>query len=285
MPIDIGSLIKPASGASPYIKFCIYGEPGCGKTTLAASAPKPLLVDTERGANALVKDENLRNTPTIRRTSLQEMLELIDYLRGPGGEQYDTIIIDTMSELNKLFLDSVIRDKDARLDAFTVPDGGYEKRNQQGRRLLADLLALPKHIILLSHVETVKINNTDCKVPQVSPKIREGILGLMDVVGYMYVATEPAPTPTNPTAINKIRRIQTLRTPTVDAKNRLDVPDVMDSPTIQLFMDAHFKNMAQTKLPDEQLVLPITPGLHNSTPIPQFVTTTASTTLPIGLKI
>lgn len=245
MPIDVASLIKPAATASSYLKLCIFGESGCGKTTLAAAAPKPLLIDTERGATTLVKNSELASTPVVEAKSLQEVLEICEYLRGPGGAEYETIIVDTMSELTSLFLDSLIKDS-GRTDAYAVGDGMYEKRNQQGRRVLSDLLSLSKHIILLCHVDTVKINEIQTRVPRTTPKIRESIFSLMDVVGYMYLDTERAPTAVNPGATIKTRKIQTLRTMFVEAKNRLDVPDYIENPTINVFFDAHFANKAKS---------------------------------------
>ena len=266
--IDIGSLIKPASAASPYLKLCIYGEYSCGKTTLAASAPKPLLVDTEGSAVALVKNETLKRTPTLNIRTLQEFVALFDWLRTPNGNAYETVIIDTISELSKHFLDAVIKENSSKVDAYTVPDGGYERRNQQGRRFLADLLAIPKHVILLAHVETVSFNGIDRKVPQLSTKVREGIMGLMDVVGYMFVMQEPAPTATDPGAMTKIRYIQTLATPTVGAKNRLDVPDSIPNPSISVFFDAHAKNLAEQaplQTPVPNFALTVVPTLLHST--------------------
>lgn len=240
MPINIADLIKPAAAASPYLKICIFGDPSAGKTTLAAGSPKPLLVDCERGAGVLIQNPELADTPVVVLRSLDEMLQLFDYLNGEGNGLYETIIIDTVSELTKLFLDSTI--KEGGGNAYSPSMSNYEQRNQQSRRLLSDLLGLPMNVILLSHVEVVDINGLKKKAPALSAKAREGIMGLMDVVGYMFVDIVPAPTTENPTATVKKRYIQTLQTPTVEAKNRIRLPDIIENPTMATIMEAYVKS-------------------------------------------
>lgn len=237
MPINIADLIKPAAAASPYLKICIFGDPSAGKTTLAAGSPKPLLVDCERGATVLLQTPELASTPVVTLRSLDEMLQLFEYLMGAGSGLYETIIIDTVSELTKLFLDSTI--KEGGGNAYSPSMSNYEQRNQQSRRLLSDLLGLPMNVILLSHVELVDINGTKKKAPALSVKAREGIMGLMDVVAYMYVEVVPAPTSEKPTATVKKRFLQTLQTNLVEAKNRIRLPDYIEDPTMDSIMKAY----------------------------------------------
>ena len=252
MPINIASLIKPASVISEHLKICIYGDYSCGKTTLAVGAPRPLLVDTERGSTVLVKNDSLKNTPTIRIRTLPEFVELFDFLKSSAGNAYDTLIIDTLSELQKQFLDSIISDSaqsNKNMDQFTIPDNGYNRNNQFLRYFLANLLELPKHVILTCHADTKAVNGIDRRMPLLTPKVLEGVMGLMDVVGYMSISEMADPDSPKPGAKKKIRKIQTLQTLAIEAKNRLDVPDVMENPSIQIFLDAHNKRIEQAKQP------------------------------------
>jgi hypothetical protein len=235
--IDIGSLIKPASSSSNWLKLLVYGEYGCGKTTFAAGAPKPLIVNHERGVTSLLKNPELRSTPTLEIKSLAEYMQLFEYLRSPAGAAYDTVIIDTMSELQKIFLDSIIREEGKTVDSYAVPNGGFLKNTQQLRALLANLLSLEKHLIVLCHVNSVVVENIMVKSPQLTPKVAEGFMGLMDVVGFMSVLTDPV-------SKEVTRTIQTLATPRVQAKNRLDVPDLMQNPKVSDFLAA-FEHLQQ----------------------------------------
>jgi phage nucleotide-binding protein len=242
--INLGALIKPASEASTHLKMCIYGDPGTGKTTFAAHAPKPIIIDTEKGTTTLVKDPVLRNIPVIQRSSLQEMVEIVEYLRSPAGDSYETVIVDTVSELSNLFLDTIV--KNTKNNAYAIPENGYKERNQQGRRMFSDLMSLNKNVILLSHAGTVQENNITVKAPALSAAMLSTLYGLMDVVGYMYLSVDPTPTKENPSATTITRYIQTIPTATLKAKNRIDTPGVIENPSVDMF----FKSKQKVSAPD-----------------------------------
>lgn len=71
-------------------KLCmiLYGLPGVGKTTLAASAPKPIVIDCDRG----MKRVNPEYRCDIISTS--NYIELLEDVKGLGND-YETVIIDT----------------------------------------------------------------------------------------------------------------------------------------------------------------------------------------------
>ena len=78
-------------------KLCmiIYGLPGVGKTTLAASAPKPIVIDCDRGMKR-VNPEYRCDISNV--SSYKDLLEDIKSL----GNEYETIIIDTGGSLIEL---------------------------------------------------------------------------------------------------------------------------------------------------------------------------------------
>ncbi len=81
----------------------IYGQPGVGKTTLAASAPKPVLFDLDKG----VQRVRAQHRPmTSRVATYEEMLEDVSSLAKTDCE---TIIIDTGGALITLMMDYVMR--------------------------------------------------------------------------------------------------------------------------------------------------------------------------------
>ena len=78
-------------------KLCmiIYGLPGVGKTTLAASAPKPIVIDCDRGMKR-VNPEYRCDISNV--SSYKDLLEDVKSL----GNEYETIIIDTGGSLIEL---------------------------------------------------------------------------------------------------------------------------------------------------------------------------------------
>ena len=87
------SLIKKANELTiqTKIKALIYGQAGTGKTTLALSAPKPLLFDFDNGVHR-VNFAHLQNVDTVQIRSYQDFL---DVLNNENLTPYETFVIDT----------------------------------------------------------------------------------------------------------------------------------------------------------------------------------------------
>lgn len=84
-------------------KFMVIlsGQPGLGKTTLALSAPKPFLFDTDNGI-ARVKAAHRQDVITSVTTSYEELLSDMDT---PEYKEAQTVVIDTGGTLVQLMKD------------------------------------------------------------------------------------------------------------------------------------------------------------------------------------
>lgn len=127
----------------------ISGQPGLGKTTLALSAPKPFLFDTDNGV-ARVKAEHRCPTSTV--STYEEMLEDM------GSEEYkaaETIVIDTGGTLVQL-MKPWARKQDARASKNGMAMFGVIK--QEFDRLCYQVRAQDKkHLVVAFHTtEQVK---------------------------------------------------------------------------------------------------------------------------------
>ncbi|MCQ2113320.1 MAG: ATP-binding protein [Bacteroidaceae bacterium] len=78
------------------IRFLLAGYPGIGKSTLALSAPKPLLVDVDHGIDRI---EPIHRTPYIQPESYTEVL---DDLVHDNVRDFETIVFDTGGKLVSL---------------------------------------------------------------------------------------------------------------------------------------------------------------------------------------
>lgn len=67
----------------------IYGSPGIGKTTLALSAPSPVLLDFDKG---VARVKAYHRTPTIKATTYEEVL---NDMASPEMQNFKTVVIDT----------------------------------------------------------------------------------------------------------------------------------------------------------------------------------------------
>lgn len=93
--------IKPISAlVNNEISICIYGRPKTGKTRLAATFPKPLLIlGTEDGTKSIggVKDVDF-----VLLKKSTEVEELVDY--AIGAKKYKSIVLDNVTQLQGMVL-------------------------------------------------------------------------------------------------------------------------------------------------------------------------------------
>ena len=90
----------------------IYGSPGVGKTTLALSAPSPVLIDFDDGVSRVKASHR---APTIVCSTYEEVLADIN---SPEMKEFETIIIDTGGSFVTFLKDWAFRTKsDARTKA------------------------------------------------------------------------------------------------------------------------------------------------------------------------
>lgn len=90
----------------------IYGSPGVGKTTLALSAPSPVLIDFDRGVSRVRAQHRV---PTIMCDTYEEVLNDI---KAPEMKEFETIVIDTGGSFVTFLKDWAFRTKnDAKTKA------------------------------------------------------------------------------------------------------------------------------------------------------------------------
>ena len=116
-------------------KLCmiLYGLPGVGKTTLAASAPKPIVIDCDRGMKR-VNPEYRCDISNV--SSYKDLLEDVKSL----GNEYETIIIDTGGSLIELMKEWAMDTEPTatkKNGGFSLPGYGFVK--SEFLRLSAEL--------------------------------------------------------------------------------------------------------------------------------------------------
>lgn len=184
MPPDLNSMITRPTD-SPNLKVLIYGYPGVGKTILAASAPRPIIIDVEHGTTSLLQFPEYMNTAILKYQSTKTIDTILAATRNGELTDFDTLVIDSFSELQKLVLDEQISTNSGK-DKY-IPDlQAYSLNTNMLRAVVARLRGIPKHVIITAHVkeEQDAIGRTTLR-PDLTPKLANSLIGLMDVVMYM----------------------------------------------------------------------------------------------------
>lgn len=130
----------------------IGGVAGIGKTTLGLSAPKPLLIDLDKGVarvNAIYrKDTDIVNSYD----------ELISDLKNSDLSPYETIVIDTGGKLLEMMKPVVIREdaKNGQSDG-TLTLKGYGAIKRKFASFVSFIKSLDKHLVFIFHATEVQL--------------------------------------------------------------------------------------------------------------------------------
>lgn len=177
-----------------HVNMMIYGESGVGKTTLSGSSDavpemrKVLVLDIEGGLLSL--KAAYPNVDAVRIRSWVDMQSVYDALYA-GGHGYNTIIVDSLTEAQKMSMDEVMRklikeheERDA--DVPGIREWGINI--EQTRKFVRALRDLPLNTVFTALSKTDKNARTGASKtkPSLSGKVADEVAGFLDIVAYLY---------------------------------------------------------------------------------------------------
>jgi phage nucleotide-binding protein len=194
-PTRLGGLsVVKASELSNKINMLIYGEPGVGKTRIIGSCDalpemrKVCILDIDGGA--LTVRDTFPNVDVIRITSYKELQGVYDDLKA-GGHSYQTIGIDTITEVQKYNMTDVMRNlvaKDPNRNEYVPDRREWGISSEMVRRMIHAFKDLPYNTIFTAHVKDDEDQSTGVTIkrPDLPGKLARQIPGWFDLVVYMY---------------------------------------------------------------------------------------------------
>lgn len=207
------SLIKKSNQLTipTIVKMMIYGQAGMGKTTVALSAPKPLLLDFDGGVKR-VNLAHLEGVDIVQVTSWQDVQQVMT----EDLSAYKTIVVDTIGKM----MDFIIAYKCGTRQPQIRDWGGI---NQEFAWMTRTLSSLNKNIVFVAHRDTRKEGDDTVFIPALREKSYNSIVTELDLLGYLEMKNE-----------NGIQRRTITFDPTSrnDGKNTCNLPGLMQVPTI-----------------------------------------------------
>ncbi len=206
-------LIQPSELTNTQPISCmIYGQPGTGKTTLALSASKPVLIDLDRGLHRV---EKRFQCPSLQVENYQQILDL---LKSGELSPFDTIVIDTLGKLVDRMGDYVaIANPKFKQGDGTLSMKAWGAIKVQFSNLIKTIFNMNKSVIFVAHEKEDKDGDVRFVRPDVSGSSGKDIVKELDLMGYVEMKG------------NK-RTVSFTPSEKFYAKNSLGLPSVIEIP-------------------------------------------------------
>lgn len=210
----------------------VYGEPFIGKTTFAATWPKPIIISTDGNANRTGKD-NIVITQTMQKTTTSgakvpihgwEVFKEIVLELGSDTE-HETIVIDLFSHVVDLCRTYMFAKHNLTDESDMGYGKGYKLIKTELWPVIRQLKALNKNIIFITHVKTY---DGEIK-PNLSQSVFTDLTSLLDLVGMVNKINGED---------GKIQRVFETLSTSVMSGNRLNLPYSRTWPTHESLIHA-----------------------------------------------
>jgi hypothetical protein len=224
--------IKQGGQREP-LKIAIYGTNGIGKTTFAASMPRPFVVAVEKGVGNLRVNYGEADQMNFDQV-MQSLYELSPYFSGPN-RVYDTLVIDSLDALQPKVWEKVCRENGKK----NIEDFGYGKgytvAQDQWRKLIDMLnrynVELGINVVTIAQVDVKAIKdpihgNWDRFVPRLHKTAMGGFGDWADIVGFAQQKVTVYKDADGNNRVNMLpeRVLNLTPHPSYFAKNRYNMP-------------------------------------------------------------
>lgn len=193
------------------VKMMVYGQAGMGKSTLALSAPNPLLLDFDNGVKR-VNMSHLDGVDVVQVESWNDLKQLMNEDLTP----YRTIVVDTIGKMMDFIITACCGTRQPQ-----IKDWG--RINQEFTWFTRALSSLNKNIVFVAHRDSRKEGDENVFVPALREKSYNAIVTELDLLGYVEMRNEHGA---------QKRTITFDPTSRNDGKNTCNLPGIMEIPNI-----------------------------------------------------
>lgn len=176
----------------------ILGDSGMGKTSLAATFPNPIFIRAEDGLQAIPDGSRPDAFPVIAKVD-----DLWEQFTALITEEHDykTVVVDSVTALERLFIQYVIDSDPKKPKSINQANGGYgaglgavATLHQRVRKAVGIMNTKGMHVIFIAHADTETIELPD-QDPYTRYSLRLGKKSVApyvddsDIVGFLRLVT------------------------------------------------------------------------------------------------
>lgn len=156
----------------------LYGVPGSGKTSVAATADHALLIDTDRGFDRAIE----RAEGTLAVQKWQDVLDVL-----PDVHNFKTVILDTAKGCLDDFCQPYVCEKNYKLKSERLALKRYGAMADEFGNFINRLQQAGVSIFIICHDKEGQDGDTICHRPDCTGQSKELIIRKSDQVGYVHV--------------------------------------------------------------------------------------------------
>jgi AAA domain-containing protein len=246
---DLG--IKPVSLLGRPLSWAIYGKSGTGKTTFSSTCLKPILIldVRDQGTDSIADHEDI----DMKEIETWDDFEEIYYFLKENPKRYKTVVIDTITQLQQMCLEHVMKDK--KKDSARLGDWGTLTKRDWGEAsgMMKDWIVnyrnLPLEVVFLAQERVTTVDEDEAAenpdnmiTPEVGPhvmaSVKVALNAAVSIVANTFVGIRRYKKEINGKKISKEETRYGLRlgaNPIYDTKIRkpksVEVPSVIWNPT------------------------------------------------------
>lgn len=189
---EVAKRIKRASELPVRFRALIYGRSGAGKTRLAATAPKPLLIDINEEGTASTRNDT--NPHVIELKLWTELSDIYWYLQ-EGDHPYETVVLDGLTAMQEICMKFVLGDEASR-DASRDPDmphrQAWGKLGELMKTQITNYRNLPMNVVFTATDRKRVVGDEDDDEveitigPALSPAVAGAAERAVGLVGYLH---------------------------------------------------------------------------------------------------
>jgi phage nucleotide-binding protein len=182
--------IVHVSDANPQCKVLVYGRSGHGKTRFAASGPKTIILDVNEKGTRSVRSYNAHMIPI----DSWEELTFAYWMLKEGSHKFETVVIDTLTQVQYLCMRHVLReaeDRDPNRPASMPRRQDWGQLGELMKPLILNFRNLPMNVVFVCQERVDKSADedeevTNRRVPDLSPSVRGIAMASVEVMGRIY---------------------------------------------------------------------------------------------------